>query len=330
MDGLALTTSFSINRSHVASFSSRRIFFSRNPKLRVFASKDDPKFDKWDQMELKFGRLLGEDPKLTLAKIMGRKSNPDVTPLEIEKKFHKKQGKLADAEVPDIVFDGSEQGGSPNSLSGLNLVRPVPKKGIKFEGDDKLNEMKKPSQPAGKAVQNTKNTVPNVILRKPTVFNEDDVDSKPSRLRMKPNLSLKMKKEAKFSDMTLLRKPEKLSADAENETKQESSDDARALATDDTELKLQEEGTDDKINDVMLMRKPEPTIISANLDEKLEHSGDAEAKISIGIEEGSSSGSSEYTGAANSMNNDIEESPETRDDSFSMGPELVDNSIIAT
>lgn len=328
MDGLALTTSFSINRSHVASFSSRRIFFSRNPKLRVFASKDDPKFDKWDQMELKFGRLLGEDPKLTLAKIMGRKSNPDVTPLEIEKKFHKKQGKLADAEVPDIVFDGSEQGGSPNSLSGLNLVRPVPKKGIKFEGDDKLNEMKKPSQPAGKAVQNTKNTVPNVILRKPTVFNEDDVDSKPSRLRMKPNLSLKMKKEAKFSDMTLLRKPEKLSADAENETEQESSDDARAIATDDTELKLQEEGTDDKINDVMLMRKPEPTIISANLDEKLEHSGDAEAKISIGIEEGSSSGSSEYTGAANSMNNDIEESPETRDDSFSMGPELVDNSII--
>ncbi|CBI34709.3 unnamed protein product, partial [Vitis vinifera] len=262
MDGLALTTSFSINRSHVATFSSRRIFFSRNPKLRVFASKDDPKLDKWDQMELKFGRLLGEDPKLTLAKIMGRKSNPDVTPLEIEKKFHKKQGKLADAEVPDIVFDGSEQGGSPNSLSGLNLVRPVPKKGIKFEGDDKLNEMKKQSQPAGKAVQNTKNTVPNVILRKPTVFNEDDVDSKPSRLRMKPNLSLKMKKEAKFSDMTLLRKPEKLT------------------------------------------------------------------KISIGIEEGSSSGSSEYTGAANSMNNDIEESLETRDDSFSMGPELVDNSII--
>ncbi|KAJ9706580.1 hypothetical protein PVL29_001852 [Vitis rotundifolia] len=259
---------------------------------------------------------------------MGRKSNPDVTPLEIEKKFHKKQGKLADAEVSDNMFDGSEQGGSPSSLSGLNLVRPVPKKGIKFEGDDKLNEMKKPSQPAGKAVQNTKNTVPNVILRKPTVFNEDDVESKPFRLRMKPNLSLKMKKEAKFSDMALLRKPEKLSAYAENETKQESSDDARAIATDDTELKLQEEGTDDKINDVMLMRKPEPTIISANLDEKLEHSGDAEAKVSIGIEEGSSSGSSEYTGAANSMNNDIEESPETRDDSFSMGPELVDNSII--
>ena len=70
MDGLALTTSFSINCSHVATFSSRRIFFSRNPKLRVFASKDDPKLDKWDQMELKFGRLLGEDPKLTLAKVL--------------------------------------------------------------------------------------------------------------------------------------------------------------------------------------------------------------------------------------------------------------------
>ena len=64
----------------------------------------------------------------------------------------------------------------------------------------------------------------------------------------------------------------------QNETKQKSSDDAGAIATDDAELNLREERTNDEINDVMLMRKPEPTIISANLDEKLEHSGEAEAK----------------------------------------------------
>lgn len=255
---------------------------------------------------------------------MGRKSNPDVTPLEIEKDFYKKQGKLADAQVQDIVFDGSEQAGSSNSLSGLNLVRPVPKKGIKFERDDKLNVTKKSSQPSGKAVQNTRNTVPNVILRKPTVFNEDDVESKPSRLRMKPNLSLKMKKEEKFSDMTLLRKPEKLSANAENETSQWSSGDAR-LVTDDTELKLEKEGTDDSINDVMLLRKPEPAIIGENLNEKLEHSGDAQENVSTEVEEGSLSGVTEYIGVADSMNSGFKKSSETKNELPSMGPELVDD-----
>ena len=51
-------------------------------------------------------------------------------------------------------------------------------------------------------------------------------------------------------------------------------------------------------------------------------------RLALALRKVFSSGSSEYTGAANSMNNDIEEYPETREDSFSMGPELVDNSII--
>lgn len=38
--------------------------------LLVRASGEEKiKLDKWEQMELKFGRLLGEDPKLTLAKV---------------------------------------------------------------------------------------------------------------------------------------------------------------------------------------------------------------------------------------------------------------------
>lgn len=41
----------------------------RIPQRVKFAAKQDPNFDKWDLMELKFGKLLGEDPKLTLAKV---------------------------------------------------------------------------------------------------------------------------------------------------------------------------------------------------------------------------------------------------------------------
>lgn len=43
---------------------------ARQNKFLVSASKrEEPKLNEWDQMELKFGRLLGEDPKLTLAKV---------------------------------------------------------------------------------------------------------------------------------------------------------------------------------------------------------------------------------------------------------------------
>ncbi|KAH0435609.1 hypothetical protein IEQ34_026558 [Dendrobium chrysotoxum] len=45
-------------------------FSRRRPgSFLVLAARDNPELDKWEQMELKFGRLLGEDPKLTLAKM---------------------------------------------------------------------------------------------------------------------------------------------------------------------------------------------------------------------------------------------------------------------
>ena len=90
MDGLALTTvtatsssattastsffpSVSVRvKSRIRSSSCRRgqLWFTRKSKLVVFAAKEEePKLDQYDQMELKFGRMLGEDPKLTLAKV---------------------------------------------------------------------------------------------------------------------------------------------------------------------------------------------------------------------------------------------------------------------
>lgn len=51
------------------------VFLNQRKNYKVFASssrdedKNTPQLDNYDLMELKFGRLLGEDPKLTLAKV---------------------------------------------------------------------------------------------------------------------------------------------------------------------------------------------------------------------------------------------------------------------
>ncbi|KAK9698620.1 hypothetical protein RND81_08G118200 [Saponaria officinalis] len=223
-----LPSSFPINRAK------RRVFFPiNNPKkFTFFASKNDPisdfdsnnnsKFDEWDLMELKFGKMLGEDPKLTLAKVMGRKLNPDASYIEIEKNFHKNKGKLV--EVREVPFDVPDKLGAKKVGNGLNLVKPVPNKGIKVGSggnDSSLPEIKRPSG----SVKNTKSAVsksnvPNVILRKPSVFNEDDDETDSSyRMRIKRNLSLSMSTEPvkeKFSGMTLLKKPQPSVAEEES------------------------------------------------------------------------------------------------------------------
>ncbi|KAH9617069.1 hypothetical protein KSS87_011991 [Heliosperma pusillum] len=188
-----------------------------NPKkFSIFASKDDTNnnnnLNEWDLMELKFGKMLGEDPKLTLAKVMGRKLNPDASYIDIEKNFNRNKGKLV--EVREVPFDVPEKLGDKKVANGLNLVKPVPKKGIVVGGvgnDSPLPEIKRPSGSIKTKSASSKSNVPNVILRKPSVFNdEDDADSE-SRMRIKRNLTLSMSTEPvkeKFSGMTLLKKPQ--------------------------------------------------------------------------------------------------------------------------
>ncbi|KAM0907909.1 hypothetical protein ACQ4PT_015788 [Festuca glaucescens] len=55
---------------------------------------DLPPLDKWDVMELEFGRFLGEDPKLTLAKILLKKSDPDASSLDVDKLVASKKDRL--------------------------------------------------------------------------------------------------------------------------------------------------------------------------------------------------------------------------------------------
>ncbi|XP_057804190.1 uncharacterized protein LOC131019617 isoform X2 [Salvia miltiorrhiza] len=189
-------------------------------KFWVSASKDEPQLDEWDKMELKFGRMIGEDPKITLAKIMGRKSNPDVSYLEIERLLDKKKGSALDEDVEEVPFDFPDQKKSVKSVQGLNLVRPVLKKGAKFEATAKPVETSAKSsiRPIKKDSEVTKSSVPDVILRKPRSFNEDDGASGSTRFGMRPNLSLRMGKEPqkeRFSDTTLLRKPEPMTSKSE-------------------------------------------------------------------------------------------------------------------
>ncbi|KAK8658125.1 hypothetical protein V6N13_036337 [Hibiscus sabdariffa] len=258
----AVAASFPINKFlPFPSVSLSRV--KRRPKrvsFRVFAEKQDPKLDKWDQMELKFGRLIGEDPKLTIAKIMGRKANPEASYIEIEKAFYKNKGKLV--EIEEVPFDVEKK--SPTTSSdGLNLVRPVPKKGVKFQTDTKppVSEIKRPTLSGGKAMDSArKSTVPNVILRKPAVVNEDDVEDRPSRFRMKSNLSLRMRNEKAnelFTDMTLLRKPEPVTADTSLDEKKDSDDSG-----------VPEKEVEDRVGDFTLLKRPEPVTADSSLDEK--------------------------------------------------------------
>lgn len=197
---------------------------------------------------------------------MGRKSNPDMTYLEIEKLLQKKGGKAVNSEIEEIPFDVSVDKKSTNSVDGLNLVRPALRKGIEFEVNRKQVETdnKKSSPPVKKAMEKTKSSVPNVILRKPSSFNEDDVGGeRPSRFGMKPNLSLKMGKEPKkdrFSDITLLKKPEPMSSAAcdKIEDKREQNDFPSTR----------------KVDDITLLEKPEQMNLNVNNEREQEREGE--------------------------------------------------------
>ncbi|XP_021754107.1 uncharacterized protein LOC110719464 [Chenopodium quinoa] len=239
--------------------STKRVSFTlTNPKkFSVSASKNDPiddnKLNQWDLMELKFGKMLGEDPKLTLAKIKGRKLNPDASYVDIEKDFYRNKGKIV--EVKEVPFDVPEKLGSKKVSTGLNLVKPVPKKGIVVGGGEdnsNLPEIKRPSESIrnktisednsnlpevkrpGGSIRNTtssvsKSNVPNVILRKPSVYNEEDDEIySSSRLKIKPNLTLSMRTEPvreNFSGMTLLKKPNMREANEDDGINESSSRD---------------------------------------------------------------------------------------------------------
>lgn len=79
MKGLPLPPTTSINTSdfkfsspifsHPRRLSTLSLPF-KSKRFALYASKDEPSLNEWDQMELQFGKMIGEDPKLTLAKVI--------------------------------------------------------------------------------------------------------------------------------------------------------------------------------------------------------------------------------------------------------------------
>ncbi|TVU33670.1 hypothetical protein EJB05_25502, partial [Eragrostis curvula] len=146
----------------VSRFGAGRLRLLRAPPPRVGGDGGDlPSLDKWDMMELDFGRFLGEDPKLTLAKvssssscccgtsfcrlsrsdrltILVKKSDPDASSLDVEKLIATKKDKLddilrefMDANKRDQAFKTPESGSSSNTTNPA-ISRPI-------EGKKSLN-----------------------------------------------------------------------------------------------------------------------------------------------------------------------------------------------
>ncbi|RLN09182.1 uncharacterized protein C2845_PM11G12340 [Panicum miliaceum] len=282
--GAAAARPFVLRRRGGASRSGPgRLRLLRVPPPRVGGDGGDlPPLDKWDMMELDFGRFLGEDPKLTLAKILVKKSDPDASSLDVEKLIATKKDKLddilrefMDANKKDQAFKTPESVSPMNTRqptirkpvdgkSSLNISRPVMGKlkqegppltllrpaGSKPKQDEPSLAQSRPvgskakedippltlSRPIGSkpivrgtpvqdswpskeslaaATDNSevgsisRTSDVDVTLRKPTVHQSEDDDLK-SKLKMKPNINLKMRKDTNedLTNISLLQKPD--------------------------------------------------------------------------------------------------------------------------
>ncbi|CAO2033974.1 unnamed protein product [Urochloa humidicola] len=282
--GAATARPFILRRRGGASRSAAgRLRLLRAPPPRAGVDGGDlPPLDKWDMMELDFGRFLGEDPKLTLAKILVKKSDPDASSLDVEKLIATKKDKLDDILREFMDANKKDQTlKTPESVSPVNTTQPTTSKTV--EGTSSLNisrpVMGKPKQdgpqltllrPAGSkpkqdepslaqlwpvgskakedntpltlsrpmgskpivrgtpvqdswpskeslaaATENievgniSRTSDVDVTLRKPTVYQSEDDDLK-SKLKMKPNINLKMRKDMTedLTNISLLQKPD--------------------------------------------------------------------------------------------------------------------------
>ncbi|KAJ1277523.1 hypothetical protein BS78_04G010900 [Paspalum vaginatum] len=326
--GTAATRPFVLRRRHrhgpSRSGAGRvRLLRAPLPPRAVGDRGDLPPLDKWDLMELDFGRFLGEDPKLTLAKILLKKSDPDASSLDVEKLVATKKDKLddilrelMDANKKGQVSNTSESGGPLNTTrptvskpaiegkGSLSISRPVmgkPKQdgppltlqrpaGSKPKRDEPSLAQLRPvgskeeegtptlilSRPAGSTpkVQGTPRQVSwpskeslaaatdfgeveslpqandlDVTLRKPTVYKSEDDDLK-SKLKMKPNINLKMRKDMNedLTNISLLQKPNVAIDTANPEQDYDSPSPATVSAAEDNnKLELQANGLDDKL-----------------------------------------------------------------------------------
>lgn len=162
---------------------------SRSKNYIILASADDGKqrrkaargieTDPMEMLELKFGQLLGENPQKTFAKVLGRKSNPKASYLEIEKSMKEKNGLRLKRPLQSSSTEGKEQpqtnfsnsqsvSSNTEGNSSLSLIRPV----MRREGKRVMS----PTEPNrfgsdAKAIQmesDSKEVTDKVLLRRPS------------------------------------------------------------------------------------------------------------------------------------------------------------------
>ncbi|XP_042444528.1 uncharacterized protein LOC122029556 [Zingiber officinale] len=243
--------------------------YGHAPVLCCASPKDRPELNKWDMMELKFGRLLGEDPKLTLAKIMARKLDPNVSYLDVEKSFYKNKGKMSDyaLNIPsDVILEELQPPKKPDTSyqknpqnvkdSNINLSRPTISRRPKTMKSSKgsIQVQTQPNHNRGKT--DDRSEPPNISLRKPTVTQDDDFEIN-SKFKIEPNVFLKMRKTSSedISNMSLLRKPEVVKPNFESTQQKVSAGDSFQTSLDevrgfdsDTEISNKGEMLSDDLN----------------------------------------------------------------------------------
>ena len=94
----------------------------------------------------------------------------------------------------------------------------------------------------------------------------------------------------RFSDMTLLRKPEPVTVNQSIEKKQEPCGIVDDKVVDDLESKMRREEANDKVSDFALLKKPEPMSVNTNLENNREQFRSVEVTVQDDIEENALSG----------------------------------------
>ncbi|GAB2252524.1 hypothetical protein Droror1_Dr00005371 [Drosera rotundifolia] len=147
--------------------------------FRVFASSSEEKeggkdnglikFSEEERIEIEWGKIIGENPKLTLAKIMERRADPSDSLVETKNFFYENEGKVV--EMKELPLDVPRRGTSMNR-NGFDLVKPVLKIGNEVDENSRSQDEKKPTERVSKVLSTTKLSKKGVNLQKPRRYSK--------------------------------------------------------------------------------------------------------------------------------------------------------------
>ncbi|KAL9268474.1 hypothetical protein AKJ16_DCAP25719 [Drosera capensis] len=144
-------------------------------RTRKEAGKDDGeiKFSEDERIENEWGKIIGENSMLTLAKIMERRADRSASLVETDKFCYENKGKVV--EMKELPLDVPRRGTSVNG-NGFDLVKPVLKIGNETDENSKSRDEKKPTERVAKVSSTTKLSIKGVNLQKPRRYSKTSGD----------------------------------------------------------------------------------------------------------------------------------------------------------